>query len=598
MSHAQYVIPFGPASWGTPDAGLSEAPQTLPQAFAQRVAATPNAVAQRFQDTAGRWQDVTWRTLWDETQVAMERLQRQGLEQGDYLVILAGTGREWQVYELAGSMLGAVIVGIDPHACAEGFKVLMASVSEVFLVTDCLERLADLSVSIRLGIKNTIVIGSGQTPPNPPSERGGIRPGSYRGVGCFSASGSTATLLLSSGTTGEPKLLGFTHAQLLSAGHAIRDAFPGLGIGDRHICWLPMSHLFQRMLNLTAMLSGVTTCFCEDPKRIFSCIKETQPTFFVGVPRFYEKLYQGIQQRLQCLPGGSGSLAEYAISLALEKAVAAKKGSRLPGYKEGLFRVLNQVVLRRLRGLMGGQLKFMVSGSAPISPALLDYFNALGLPILEAYGVSENTVPIALNRLEAHRYGSVGKALAPNLLRIARDGEILVKSSGLSKDIQQECDADGYHRTGDLGYRDAQGYLFLAGRKKTMFKTSTGRKVFPEKVEAAYLQCPGINQVVVFGCGKPYLTGLLEVADKNRDRGELRNALSTVAEQLPEHERVYKFAILREPLRLEHGELTSSLKVRRKKVEQRHGFLLKQLCDADRLSVHASGPKELLILSS
>jgi long-chain acyl-CoA synthetase len=272
-------------------------------------------------------------------------------------------------------------------------------------------------------------------------------------------------------------------------------------------------------------------------------------------------------------------------------------------------RILDRLVLRKLRGTLGHRLRFMITGSAPTPVWLLEYFDRLGVLLLEAYGLSENTVPIAANRPDAYRFGSVGKVFAANEVRIAEDDEILVRGPGLFDGYAGD-DAlptgkfteDGFYRTGDLGRIDTDGFLYISGRKSDVFKTSTGRWVAPAHVEAAYRSIPYIEQIVVFGQGRRFAAALLTVNERllastlqNRGlalsadaggtnlvslevvRRRIEADIEAAGSALNTYERIRRFEFLPAPLTFEGGELTPSLKLRRDVIAQKYAALIDRL---------------------
>jgi long-chain acyl-CoA synthetase len=334
-------------------------------------------------------------------------------------------------------------------------------------------------------------------------------------------------------------------------------------------------------------------------------IREVRPTIFVAVPRFYEKFHEGLQLKL-----GSGTAFGRRL---LDRALAAQTRLLQPPTCEGrrtwLRRLeaaaLDACVLRRIRSALGGRIRYLITGSAPTAPWLLEFFQAAGLPILEAYGVSENTIPIAANRPEELRFGSVGRPLSGNDVRLADDGEVLVRSAGmfrgyLGAERESRFTADGFYCTGDLGRFDDDGFLYLTGRKAELIKTSTGRRISPVRVETVYRQSPLFEQFVTIGNGRRFLSALI-VLNEQAVAGALRKSggsvphrsirssgdsqvaeivqteLERLGQELPPQERVARFAILPRPLSIEAGELTPTLKLRRAVIEANHQELIDPL---------------------
>ncbi len=378
--------------------------------------------------------------------------------------------------------------------------------------------------------------------------------------------------------------------------------FPSVeGYGGATICWLPMAALFQRMMNYVALATGVAIYFVEDPATVVAVAREVQPAYFIGVPRFFEKLYQGIQRELATKPAW--------VRKRVARSLSGARDTRSPNSATWTRGVLDRMVLRRLRGVLGRRLRFVITGSAPTPSWMLEYFDRLGILLLEAYGLSENAVPIAANRPDTYRFGSVGQVFKANEVKLAEDGEILVRGPGVFAGYWAagECSvppltADGFFRTGDLGRFDADRFLWIVGRKGEIFKTSNGRRIAPSKLEAAYKRIPYVDQVVVTGHGRPYPAALLTVnmpllisamraareglRRRQAQTGEVSSRemteriatdIEAIGSELAPYERIKRFELLAQPLTLEGGELTPSLKLRREVIERKYRDLIDKI---------------------
>jgi len=603
-----------------PAAASPAAAPTIPALLRRRVAQTPDMTVCARRTASGDWRPIRWREFGVEVNHLAACLAARGFAPGERLAILARTRPEWQQLEMAGMLAGGVIVGIAPHSSPEQAADILVDSEASVLVVDNLSLLQQLPAARCEQLKLIIVL-------DPPAQDAG-----YANVVSWDELGAScntdepwegpsllpehpATWIYTSGTTGRPKAIPYSHGQLLTACRAILETYPQLVEGDVALCWLPMAHLFQRMMNLAAMARGLPIHVVDDPHSVMTCVREVNPAVLIGVPRFYEKLRDGILDELARLRGWRKWLAKAALQLG-----AVPRGSGSDAEVEGRLRrgargVLDFLVLRRLRRVMGTKLKFMITGTAPIGPELLDLFFRLGLPVLEAYGISENAIPMAANRLDDYRLGSVGKPLVGNEIRFADDGEILVKGPGVFPGYSHDTGAadlftaDGFFRTGDLGFLDQDGFLFLTGRKAEIIKTSTGRRLSPHQIEAAYVRSPYLDQVVVIGNGHPYLVGLLglnysrvrdwltqhgestegsdaELAARPAVRSLIQRELETLGQELAAHERIVAFDILPAPLSAEQGELTSTGKLCRARIDERHAALIARLYHRDVASPH------------
>jgi long-chain acyl-CoA synthetase len=536
-------------------------PDTIPRVLQLRAELTPHQTACFHRSPGGKWIGSTWVEYRAEIERVAVGLHREGLLPGDRMLILIPTSREWEIARHAALMNGAIIVGLDPRASAQEIAWVMDH-AQVNWALSLMAALPVMGDSRLRDLKHAVVLDAaaprtanylpwtslaGSDPP----------PGGFiRELGDQRSPEDVATIIYTSGTTGLPKGIAVTHRQLLVACEAIAELYTELEEGDTTVCWLPLSALFQRMVNLVAMARGLTTYFLDDPRNIFESLDEIRPALLIGVPRFYQKLLETLRHT--------------------DPEASARWRRRL---------------------------KFMVSGSAPISTAILQELQARGILVLEAYGISENTVPMAANTCRHYRFGTVGRPLPQNEIRFEPDDEILVRSPGLFAGYYREAfptdrfTEDGFYRTGDCGYLDPDGYLCLTGRKAEIIKTSTGRRISPVAVETIYGQIPFIDQIAVFGDGQKYLVALIALDRAQIDpflaasgagpaedphSGEqikrwLLREMQQLEEQLSVYERVMAVGILSEPLTESRGELTAAGKLRRKVIAANYAHLLKQL---------------------
>lgn len=597
---------------------LSSPSHAVPALLLAQAESNPNAEGCFRRSPDGTWTSITWGSLWEQARRVGAGFRRLGLNPGDRLAICARTRIEWQVAEMAAFLAGATVVGIEPHASAEHADYVLRHCGARFLVADDAQTATSLPPPAISALKEMILLDAGTE---------GCRIANWHSWQEVSASDpipstipatgpdETAVIIYTSGTTGQPKAISYTHRQLLLACEAIGEAFPEIGRSDSLLCWLPMGHSFQKIMNLIGIAKGAHLYYEENPRDIMTSVLQVQPSLFVGVPRFYERVYEGIQHELRRLPRPAYWAVQHALCSGDTFARHIRE-RRTPSRTRRLTHdLIDRLVLRRIRGMMGRNLRFMVTGSAPTPIWLLEFFHSIGLLLLEGYAMSENALPMAANRLKDYRFGSVGKPFAANDLRIAEDGEILVRGPGVLRayygeaEDPQQFTADGFYRTGDLGRFDEAGFLYLVGRKREMIKTSTGRRISPAHVEAVYAQSPYLEQVVVVGNGRKHLVGLIalrattvehhlksEARTLPSDPGQwdsepqilalVDRELERLGCRLASHERIIHYAILTEPLSIANGELTPTLKIRREVVATRYADLIERLYREDSRKCH------------
>jgi long-chain acyl-CoA synthetase len=560
--------------------------------------------------------------------------QTLGLQKGDRLGILAPTCLEWELTHMATMATGGILVGLEPHDVAERLQRIASQVDiNALLVQDC-TLLGKLPTALLRPCKFIITLE-----PDPEPQPGlplvswqslmPTSPPSLAAPEALPEPAAPATVIYTSGTTGNPKGILYSHQQVALACASIVRAFPHVQAGSRFICWLPLSNLFQRIMNLCAMAIGGTTYLVGDPLKVLEAIRVVEPDIFIGVPRFYEKLYAGLHKEIARKPVWMQKLIYSAIAIGGRYVTHLREGRTPSRALQTAQKLSDHLVLLHLRKVMGSRLQFMISGSAPLPVWLLEFCHAIGLLILEAYGLSENVVPIAMNRPDAFRFGSVGQMLDGNDIRIGSEGEVMVRGPGLfsgyhkdTKDTQAltRFTPDGFYLTGDYAVIDDAGFLHLKGRSSDLIKTSGGRRIAPVGIEAKLRQVPYIDQVMVLGTGRKCLVGLLtldwemleaRVKDANYTAGtnDVRSALmddlivaalKSVLAQLPRYEQPAGFLILRRGFSIDGGELTSNLKLRRGAIETKYVSHIDKLYDdIDRLDDAAAGsrvsPRALLV---
>ena len=572
------------------------APNLLTDYYLRRARQNPEAIA-FFSLHEQEWRPTSWRDFIAEAHQWANALATSGLKAGERFGIMAPTGLAWELFQLAALLNGAAVVGLDAHDQPDRLRVIANTAELAGIVigeASYLQRLNCAQVpSLRF------VISLEDAPPPTGLSCAWSTLASLKaaatvpGVLIGPTADSLATMVFTSGSTGAPKGIGYSHAQVCLAIESILEAFPEITVSDRLVCWLPLSNLFQRMLNFCAAGRGAQTYFVSDPRTIVTHLPSIRPHVFIAVPRFFEKLNEGIEQRLTQRSPIARALVRWALAVGDKAAGARRSGSPIGAVFKLKAAIADRLVLRKLRGVMGGEVRFMVSGSAAFPRWLLEKFHAMGLLVLEAYGLSENVVPIAINRLSAYRFGTVGKVLSGNTVKIAEDGEVLVKGSGvfdgyLANAEPAAIDEEGFLATGDLGVIDQAGYLALVGRKSEIFKTSTGRKIAPIGIEAKLKRIEGIDQVVVVGAGRKTPAALITLAPNPNgslpDTDRLRATAQRIAAQVKqvledetEYARPAGVAVTRRAFSMDTGELTSNLKLRRKVIEANYQGVLEAL---------------------
>ena len=567
---------------------MERAGWTVPGLLAARSAESPKQAALWQLDTDEKWVPGTWSDYRQAVASLANGFRVLGLAPGERVAILAASSKEWDFSQLAILAIGGVAVGVDPHGLDEHAQEIARRCDFSGVVVQNPRLLEKLGAEARRKLRFIVSVEPCAEPGI--VELSALMSEDVPGDGWNRAQADeVATIIFTSGTTGAPKGIEFTHRQICLAAAAILSAFPDLADGSRMACWLPLSNLFQRIINISAIGRGAQTFYVADPREIMRFVSSIAPHVFIGVPRFYEKLYAGMQQAMASKPAWQQALARWALNVGERHAAAQRAG--VPGGPLLTLQlaVAERLVLSKLRAILGPNLRFMISGSAPMPVWLLERFHAMGLLILEAYGLSENITPVALNRPGRFRFGSVGLPLGD--VRLAEDGELLVRGPGLFRAYFGEeeggdarIDGDGYLASGDFAAIDADGFITLTGRKAEIFKTSTGRRVAPALIESLLRQLPQVDYAAVFGAGRTQPMALLVISEAAwRDDPDsfcqhFRRDAQRALAPLPGYLHPAGVALTTRPFTIAGGELTANLKMRRRAIEANFAEILGELC--------------------
>lgn len=575
---------------------------TLPATLAARAAATPDQPAfWSRDDTNGQWSRTTWGELHQRARNLAWQLRLLGIGRGDRVALALPTAIEWEYAQHAVLAAGGVVVGLDAHETEENHRHALLTVQPSALIVDtqisgeklrALANASNLHLVVAGGSVNGDALRFDELMACPMPATAALPE---------TTTDDLATIIFTSGSTGRPKGIAYTHGQLALVGRAILERFPGIDESARLACWLPLSNLFQRVINFCGLICGAQSWFVRHPARIMELLPEIQPSLFIGVPRFFEKLHAGLVTEIDKRPMPIRALAHAAWRAACTVRSAERAGQPPGRLNYLLARLGDRLVLSRIRALMGPNLMFMVSGSAPMPTWLLERLHGLGWLVLEAYGTSENAVPIAVNTPEAYRFGSVGRPLEHNKLRIAADGEILVRGSGVfsgyygTDPTESPLDRAGFLHTGDLGRLDENGFLWLTGRKSELFKTSTGRRIAPAPIEALIKSVPHVEHAILIGRNRPFPVAIVDLDDvtppepappQQRSSGlddwlkRMGSQIADACRTLPEHQRPAGVLVSTRHFSVDDGLLTANQKLRRQNIEKSFEDELDSLYDS------------------
>ncbi len=562
----------------------------------------------------GRWVSITWADQDEAVRNVGKALMASGVARGEIVGILSGTRLEWLQADFGINAVGAMTLGIYPSSTADevGFLLGFSGATLLFVETEALLRKVE-SVREKAPGLRTVVLFEGATD----GAAGVVGLAEFLGRAetvtddQFDARATgvspddVAALVATSGTTGVPKLAMITHDNLVFTTSSVLQCVP-LGPDDSTLLFLPLAHVFARVIAYCSMRAGLCLAFAESLQTVGENLKEIRPTFIASVPRIFEKVHEKILAGVNEAGGIKATLFRRAVSVGLAAGEYRAKRQPVPGTLAIRLRLADKLVLHKVRAAFGGRLVFAISGAAPLNPRLGEFFHACGVLLLEGLGMTENTSFSNLNRVENYRFGTVGLPGPGIEMRLAEDGEILFRGRNVMKGYYENPEAtaeslgaDGWLRTGDVGEIDPDGHLRVTDRKKDLIITSGGKNVAPQRIERILRESPYIAQAICFGDRRKYLTALLTLepanvlawAQKNgiaetdpaalaglpdvrqlleREVGELNQLLASF-------EKVKKFQLLPRDLTIEAGELTPSLKIKRKVVSERYGHLVEEL---------------------
>ena len=543
-----------------------------------------------------QWEMTSWAEYASQIHMAARGLIALGVEPGTPVSILGSNRPEWVIFDVAAMAIGAMPAGIyptnTPQECA---YVIDHSGSPVVLVENSVQldkvvgRRSELPALRHIVLMNNDAADvEGVLTWDEFLARGDAVPADTVEARMNALEPDDgAALIYTSGTTGPPKAVVLPHGALAHVARSAIDIIP-VGSEDRVISYLPLSHIAEQVITiLTPAISGHVVHYEPDITRLAETIKEVRPTAFFAVPRVWEKFYAGVNGALGTATGAKKAIADRALTVGRRSIDAINRGEEPPALLRAQYSLFDKIVYSKAKDALGlDQVRFVLSAAAPLSPAIAEFFSGLGLQILNLYGLSESTGICTFNRPDRNRFGSVGPAISGVEVKIADDGEILVRGPnvflGYLKNPEATAEAlseDGFLHTGDIGHIDDDGFLFITDRKKDIIITAGGENVTPSIIETELKRSPIIGDAILIGDQRPYLTALIspdaeavETMGLSPEAVEdtVQTAIDVANEDLGRVRQIKKFTILGEPLSIERGELTPTLKVKRKVVKDHY----------------------------
>ncbi len=592
----------------------------------RRARSHPNHVASRSR-RRGEWEWTTWGEWYEASRALAAAWIERGVEPGDRIALIASTREEWAHTDFGILGAGAVTVPIYPTYASDATAAILENSGATIAVVEGRRQLETLTPvlgrapslreivvidAVAAGVEGDGTVGAGVRVSSYGSvlkqgrERLARAEGADRLASRSPARDALATIVYTSGTTGQSRGAMLTHDGCLTQIEDLLEAF-GVDASDEQLLFLPLAHILARILLFAHVASGSRLAYATDAHRLMDDIKQVEPTLFAAVPRFFEKVYSVVTQSAEQQGPLKAALFSWAVGVGRNASRANRRGEALRGLSAARARYADELVLKRVRSSFGGRLRFVLSGGAPLSPELAEWFHACHILVLDGYGLTEAAGPSHVNREARHRLGTVGLPLRSVEARIGADGEVLLRGPSCMRGYFRDeeatraaIDADGWLHTGDIGRIDADGFLTIVDRKKDVIVTAGGSNVAPHAIERLLAASPWISHAVVFGDRKPYLVALVtlnETACRRWARERKRPAdlpslardpelralvqldVDATNRKLASFETIKRFAVLETELTTEGGELTDTLKVRRRAIQSRHAALIEGLYD-------------------
>ena len=581
--------------------------KTICEAFVRRVKTSGSKVGHRHK-VNGAWVDVTFDEHLETVRRISCGLMHWGVQKKDKLTILAQTSLHWAQFDMAILGCGAITVPIYPTNTPEDTKYIINHCEASVVFIDDFKNLQKVTAILKECPKIKLVVVDFEVEAK---ESNGIPIMNWQALYDLGLNHEKAlsakfdanlantkpsdvfTICYTSGTTGLPKGVVLTHSCMSSVMEDVDKVMgPFLEEKDVLLSFLPMSHIFGKWESMAPYYFGWTSSYAESIDKLVENLAEIRPTLWVAVPRIFEKVYSKIMTQVEHSSPVKRSLFYWAMDVG-KKHLEATLNNKSPSILvSAQFELAKKLVFSKITSRFGGRIKFCVSGSAPLAKDIQEFMFIVGIPVYEGYGLTETCAPICVNVPNQNKLGTVGKIFPEVLVKIAEDGEILIKSEKNFKEYYKDAEAtaevlkDGWFYTGDIGNLDSDGYLRITDRKKDLIKTAGGKYIAPQKIENLAKSYSLLSQIVIYGDQKPYAVALItlnqeqviqyaktnqilfgeysELIKKPEILKLVQEAIGKLNAQLAKYETIKKYHVLPHEFTIEAGELTPSLKVKRK----------------------------------
>ncbi len=535
----------------------------------------------------GKYRAWTWREYADTVREVAVALRARGVNKGDMVALAAETRAEFYLADQAVMAAGAIAAALYTSLpLAEQTKALNASGARVTFVEN-LKALQNLQHSVSTEQRWILLTGESAHYPTLATLRAegqkilAADPKAFDKIKADYTDADLAILYMTSGATGEPKMGLVTHRALVTNLDMGPHVLP-LSPDDCTIAFLPSAHIAQRVVvELLPAYEGACVWFSESLSKLPHEMRSIRPTFFLAPPRVWERVYASITAEIKKRPAPIRRLFYAGVGVGSEASRLRQQNKPVPAWMKLALRFFDRVIFAKIRQRLGGKVRVAASGAAPLGKDLAEFYAAIGMPLIEGYGLTEGGVA-ALNPLDRPKSGSIGKLLPGVEARLEDDGELMLRSSCLFTGYFNDPAAtasvlrDGWLATGDIAEQDHEGYFYITGRKKDLIVSSNGKKIYPARIEALLKREPLISHVLLIGDRLPYVTALISATSADAEQA-VAAAVKDTNRELADFERIRKFKILNREFSIEQGELTPTMKLRRARVLENHRDLVSEM---------------------
>jgi long-chain acyl-CoA synthetase len=572
--------------------------RTIARLWRDAVAADRPTPAYLVEDDAGGWREVSWKDADELVRAYANGLLARGIGKGDAVAILAQNSLDWALVDFALAQIGAVGIPIYANSSPRDVAYLLGHSEAVGIVCEDAEQLAKVEESEdelpRLEHVLTYHDLAGLAAHGIDFVR--TQPTALDEAAAAIEEDDLYTIIYTSGTTGPPKGCMIRHRNYYSMASVVDEMEDHYRPDDSMLLYLPLAHNFGRLMLLSGAYVGFPIAFLADPLRVADAMLQVRPSVLPSVPRVYEKVYAAVQARFDEATGVKRRLVDWALPIGYEVSRLQAQGHPIPRGLARRHRIADRLVFSKVRERLGGRLRVPISGGAPLAKEIAEFFDAIGIRILEGYGLTECTTAASTNRPNRYRFGTVGPALPGFEVKTDEDGEILIRSetifAGYFKDPEATAavlSPDGWLRTGDIGGIDADGFISITDRKKDILVTAGGKNVAPQNIENDLKTSKFVSQALAIGDRRPYVAALItldeaeilkwaaeqgvdgdvtSLSQDERVRELVQGVVDDANRERSRFEQVKRFAILPRDFTMEHGEVTPTLKLRRRAVTE------------------------------